>query len=242
VSSVPRTDVARAGSSRALRPSVRLRGKIALVAPVFGKACERVFRHPRIVDLLPEYLIEIHAIIRSTTPLMEAGIATAEAMAPADPVAAGVAAYLRRHVEEEQLHDEWLLEDLEVLGVPRWTVLDRLPTATVASLAGAQYYWALHYHPITLLGYFAFSEGFPPSAALVEELIERTGFPRSAFRSFVVHGELDPGHLEEIDRTIDELPLAPGHEAALGVSAMTTGRLLTSALVELVEDFDAGQR
>jgi|GEM_PF-892641 hypothetical protein len=239
--SVSRTD-ARGRSSRALRPSGRLRGKIALIAPAFGKACEGVFRHPQIVDLLPEYLIEIHTIIRSTTPLMEAGIARAEAMAPADPVAGGVAAYLRRHVEEERFHDKWLLEDLELMGMPPAAVLERLPTATVASLAGAQYYWALHYHPITLLGYFAFAEGFPPSGALVEELIERTGYPRAAFRTFIVHGELDPGHREEIDRTIDGLPLEPGHEVALGLSAMTTGRLLTKTLVELVEDVGTAER
>ena len=59
-------------------PSRRLRLQISLVEPVFGLACARVFRHLRIRELLPEYLIDVHAIIRSTTSLMETGIRRAE--------------------------------------------------------------------------------------------------------------------------------------------------------------------
>jgi len=220
-------------------PSRRLRLQISLVEPVFGLACARVFRHLRIRELLPEYLIDVHAIIRSTTSLMETGIRRAEELAPNDAVAAGVAEYLRRHVEEERFHDDWLLEDLALMGVDTVAALERLPSDTIACVVGAQYYWTLHYHPVALLGYFAFAEGFPPSTALVEELIERTGYPREAFRTFVEHGDLDPGHLEELDRTIDMLPLESHHEAALGLSAITTGRLLTDALNELVDRFDA---
>jgi len=220
-------------------PSRRLRLQISLVEPVFGLACARVFRHLRIRELLPEYLIDVHAIIRSTTSLMETGIRRAEELAPNDAVAAGVAEYLRRHVEEERFHDDWLLEDLALMGVDTVAALERLPSDTIACVVGAQYYWTLHYHPVALLGYFAFAEGFPPSTALVEELIERTGYPREAFRTFVEHGDLDPGHLEELDRTIDTLPLESHHEAALGLSAITTGRLLTDALNEVVDRFDA---
>jgi hypothetical protein len=228
-----------AGAGPAESPSQRLRLQISLVTPFFGRACERVFRHPRIREVLPEYLIDVHAIIRSTTPLMEAGIRRAEELESNDPVAAGVAEYLRRHVEEERFHDDWLLEDLAVMGVDTAAALERLPSDTIATVAGVQYYWTLHYHPVALLGYFAFAEGFPPSTALVEELIERTGYPRRAFRTFVEHGELDPGHLQELDRAIDQLPLERRHEQALGLSAITTGRLLTDALNELVDRFDA---
>jgi hypothetical protein len=144
-----------------------------------------------------------------------------------------VAEYLDVHIVEETNHDEWLLDDLEVLGVPRSTALARLPSATVAALVGSQYFWLFHHHPIALLGYFAFMEGFPPKLQLISDLIERTGFPEAAFRTLKLHGELDPGHQENLDRTIDGLPLTPQHETALGVSAMNTALLVTESLQEV---------
>jgi heme oxygenase-like protein len=219
--------------------SDRLRGKVSLISPAFGAACARVFMHTRIRDLLPRYLLDVHCVIRSTVPLMEAVAARAEELAPSDPVAAGVAAYLRQHIEEERFHDEWLLEDLDLMGVDRTTVLSCVPSPTVAGVAGSQYFWGLHFHPVSLLGYFAFSEAFPPSTELIGDLIERTGYRPEAFRTFVVHGDLDTGHREDIDRTIDALPLLPEHEAMLGLSALSTGQLLTQALHEAVEDFEA---
>lgn len=233
----PGFDVADGGTRTSA--SARLRGKVALISPAFGAACARVFLHPRIRDLLPRYLLDVHGVIRSTVPLMEAVAARGEELGPSDPVATGVASYLRQHVEEERFHDDWLLEDLELMGIDRATALSRVPSPTVAGVAGSQYFWGLHFHPVSLLGYFAFAEAFPPSTELIGDLIERTGYPPEAFRTFVEHGDLDTGHREEIDRTIDALPLLPKHEAMLGLSALTTGQLLTQSLHEAVEEFDA---
>ena len=76
-----------------LTPSERLRRKIWLVSGPFGEACQRVFMHPRLAGLWPEYMITQHTIIRSTVPVMRAGRDAARARGKADPVAAGVAEY-----------------------------------------------------------------------------------------------------------------------------------------------------
>jgi Iron-containing redox enzyme len=216
--------------------SSRLRRKIDLVTPPFALACGRVFTHPRISDVLPEYLIRTYLIIRTTTPLMEAAIARATDLAGNDPVAAGVVPYLAQHVEEERHHDEWLLEDLELMGVPPDAVVNRIPSPTIAQLAGSQYYWVLHVHPVAFLGYLAFMEGFPPSTTLIEDLIDRTGFPRAAFRTLFEHGDLDVGHRDELDRVIDGLPLTTEQETLLGLSAISTAQLLPTTLEEVLED------
>jgi Iron-containing redox enzyme len=202
----------------------------------FGAACTRLMTHARIADLWPEYLVTQHAIIRATVPLMETGAERAREMADEDAVAAGVAAYLERHSDEERDHDEWLLDDLELLGIDRASVLGRLPSATVASLVGCQYYWALHYHPLGLLGYISLMEGYPPTPDLVEDLIVRTGYPRAAFRTFAEHGELDPHHREELDEAIDSLPLTAEHEALLGLSAMSSAGFLAASIEEVLPD------
>ncbi len=221
-------------ASQTKTASTRLRQKIELVIDPFGIACTRLMTHPQIAELWPEYLVTQHAIIRATVPLMETGAERAREMADGNPVAAGVAAYLERHSDEERDHDEWLLEDLELLGMDRSTVMERLPSATVASLVGCQYYWALHYHPLALLGYISLMEGYPPTPDLVEDLIARTGYPREAFRTFAEHGELDPHHREELDEAIDSLPLTAQHEALLGLSAMSSVGFLAHSIEEVL--------
>jgi hypothetical protein len=221
---------------RAGTASLRLRRKIELVTPQFALASQRVLTHSRITEVFPQYLVRMYSIIRTTVPLMELAIGRAQAMAHADPVAKGVAGYLTRHVEEERHHDDWLLDDLELMGLGREAILAQIPSSTIASLAGSQYYWILYCHPVALLGYLAFMEGSPPTQALVESLIQRTGFPREAFRTIALHGDLDPGHRDELDQTIDSLPLSRNHEVLLGLAAISTADLLTRSLDEVVED------
>jgi heme oxygenase-like protein len=109
-----------------------------------------------------------------------------------------------------------------------------MPSPAVASLVGAQYYWVLHHHPVAFLGYVGVMEGYPPTEELVELLVERTGFPRGAFRTFSEHGELDPGHRDHLDRTLDALPLTERLEDVIDTSAVTTVDLATRALEEVL--------
>lgn len=213
--------------------SGRLRGKISLVDGPFAAACTRLFRHSRLIELWPEYATQTHWIIRATVPLMEEVERHARAR-PDDPVAAGVATFLGAHIEKERGHDEWVLEDLELIGVDRSEVLARLPSATVASLVGSHYYWSRHCHPVALLGYVAVMEGHPPSPELIDRLVAGSGYPRAAFRAFALHGELDLHHRADLYAAIDGLPLTPTHESLMGLAAMSTVELLTRWLQELL--------
>ena len=189
--------------------------------------------HPGLRGLWPEYLVVQHQIIRATVPLTRVALEGANALGD-DP--AGLAGYLELHVDEELGHDETLLDDLVLLGLERAEVLERMPSPAVASVVGVQYYWILHHHPVAFLGYVGVMEGYPPTDELVELLVARTGFPREAFRTFSEHGELDPGHRDHLDRTLDALPLTERHEQVIGASAIATVGLATTALEELLAD------
>lgn len=215
--------------------SVRLRRKIDLVIQPFAASCRTLVTHPRLAELWPAFLSTQHAIIRATVPLTEAAATRATAMAAADPVAPGLARYLEEHVEEERGHDDSLLDDLELLGVDRATVLGRMPSPSVASLVGSQYYWIYHHHPIAFLGFIALMEGHPPTRELIETLISATGYPRAAFHTFDEHGELDPGHRDRLDQTIDALPLTSEHETIMGISAMYSATLLPPTIEAILE-------
>jgi Iron-containing redox enzyme len=214
-------------------PSVRLRRKIALAVGPYAEACRALVEHPRVAELWPEYLVVQHQIIRATVPLTEVALERARTLPASDSVAALLAEYLEEHVDEERGHDDDLLEDLEALGVERAAVLARIPSPTVASLVGCQYYWILHHHPIAFLGYVALMEGYPPQPELIEMLVARTGHSRAGFRTFAEHGDLDPGHKDHLDETLDALPLTPEHEAIMGTSALATTALAARAVEEV---------
>ena len=219
----------------ALRHSERLNGKIALVISGLNQASQAFWSHPRVSGLYPELLFNIHCVIRASVPLMEAARRAALDRSGRDPVAARVAAYLERHIPEELHHDEWLLEDLQVVGVEPDEVLNRVPPVTAASLVGSQYYWALHVHPVAIMGYLAVLEGNPPSAPFLEGVIARTGLPRQAFRTYLKHSLLDPHHGAELNAALDAMPLSEQHSALLGVNAFQTVASLQAMFKELVE-------
>jgi hypothetical protein len=201
-------------------------------------AGRRLFDHPRVDELYPEYLFVTHCVIRASVPLMETAAARAR-RDPDDLVASLLAEYLDEHIPEERDHDEWLLDDLEVVGRSRSEILARPPPARAAAVVGAQYYWIEHYHPVTLLGYIALLEGYPPDPQTIDELARRTGYPRAAFRTLLAHAELDPGHAAELDEFLDRLPLDDGQSRAIGLSATATANGLVALFDDVVRVVDA---
>jgi Iron-containing redox enzyme len=214
--------------------SARVRRKLAAEVAPLSAACTALVEHPRLRELWPEYLVLQHQIIRATVPLTEAALERSRALPETDALGAPLSAYLAEHVDEELHHDEQLLDDLELLGFPRDDVLARMPPASVATLVGAQYYWIHHHHPVAFLGYVALMEGYPPTGDLIETLAARTGYPRESFRTFSEHAELDPGHRDHLDETLDALPLTQRDEAAIVASATVTAELTARAISEIL--------
>jgi pyrroloquinoline quinone (PQQ) biosynthesis protein C len=212
-----------------LPESERLRLEVGLVLPPLRDAAHRFSSDPRIAELYPEYLIRSHWVVRASVPLME----TARSRA-AELDVGSLVDYLIEHIVEEQGHDEWLLEDLEILGIRRDEVLARPPSAAAASLVGAQYYWIGHAHPVALLGYMSVLEGLAPDPSQIERLIERTGLDRRAFRTLFEHAELDSGHAAEIGRVLDRLTLTSDERSLVGISAVHTVTMLARFFDELV--------
>ena len=213
----------------------RLRLKIELVMPALRAAGHRLLSYPHPDMAYREYLVTSHAVVRASVPLMEAALTRAQSMAHDDPVSARLVRYLPEHILEEVGHDSWILEDLEWIGVDRSTVLDRPPSQRVAALVGAQYYWIHHYHPAALLGYMAVLEGTPPSLTTVEQLIERTGFDRRAFRTIMEHAVIDNRHGDEVFRLVDELALGAPLSNLLGLSSMHTVVAMAAVIDELID-------
>jgi Iron-containing redox enzyme len=222
-----------AASSGYTASSAVLRCKIALALPPLIAAQRRLDQHPDPAAAWIAFLGAGYGSIRASVPLLETARDRARELSAADPVAAGLVDYLRRHAEEEQGHDEWLLQDLQSVGVASAELLSRPPSGAVAALVGVQYYWVLHYHPVSVLGYLMVLEGNPPDRRRLQDLQRRSGLPPSAFRTMLAHADLDIGHAAELDNLLDRLPLSPGHIEALGLSAISTVAGLIRVLQEV---------
>ncbi len=215
--------------------SRRLREKIRLVRGPMDEVAERLWTHPNLREVYPKFLFLNHSVIRSSVPLMKAAADQCEKILATDPVAEGMLAYFRKHIPEETGHDDWVLDDMEVLGFKRDEVLQRVPSPSAAALAGAQYYWIRHVHPVALLGFIAVLEGSPPDVKFFEETADRIGLPRRAFSNLLLHGKLDPQHRDDLDHALDALPLTERHHTLMGVSAFQTVSLLTQVASEAVQ-------
>lgn len=60
--------------------------------------------------------------------------------------------FLYEHMHEELGHEEWVLNDLEVMGVQRGEAKLYKPTMTMLGLNGYNYWSADHRHPCSVLG------------------------------------------------------------------------------------------
>jgi hypothetical protein len=217
------------------RHSQRLRQRIDQVRPELSATVSELMMHARFRELYLEWLIVVHQMIRATVPLMRTALRRCQELQDRDAVAAAMVPYLDQHIKEELYHDDWLLEDLEFLGVPRAEVQRRIPSSAVASLIGGHYYWIEHHHPVAELGQIAVMEGYPPSAEMIELLAARTGYERPAFRTLEKHGHLDAHHRDDFDAALDRMPLSEEHHAILAVSAEHTVHRAAQAYREILE-------
>jgi hypothetical protein len=210
-----------------------LRLKIELTAPLLDASTARFWEHARLPALFPLFLQTLYGSARATSPLMQTAC-EALRRREGDPLAAPLQAYFGRHLVEEAAHDEWLLDDLASIGIPRERVLAPAPQA-IARLVGAQYYWIAHAHPVCLLGFFAVLEGFPPTDEHLDDVQRRTGLPATAFRMLRHHASEDPAHADEVFRMVDELPLEPWQRDLVSTSALATVSALHDVFEWLLE-------
>jgi Iron-containing redox enzyme len=216
--------------------SEALRLKLYLASSEHDKVAGAFWRHPRLAELIPDYLFLMHSIIRASVPLMEAALHRAALLSRNDSLALSLTKYFGQHVNEERHHDDWLLDDIGELGISPETVWARTPSPTVASLVGSQYYWIHHHHPVALLGYIAVLEGNPPEEGQIAEVIERTGLPERAFRTSIKHARLDPHHRDDLNAALDAMPLTGEQETLVAISALETQHLLAISLHDVVKD------
>ena len=136
------------------------------------------------------------------------------------PEQRGLREHLSKHSREEMGHDDWILSDLEALGVPRAATVDAPLTPAMTALVAHGYYLAGMQHPATILAeaYFVerLSQGQAGEVAL--GLRQRLGIPEAATTFLASHGELDQDHAAEYVGVFNGLLDDAGRAAVLAAA------------------------
>jgi hypothetical protein len=218
--------------------SALLRAKIELAQPRVQGVAQRFWRHDNVEEVFKRHLQNLYFTVSSSRPLLQHALARSREL-PEDAVASALIPYLEEHIEEEDGHDEWVLDDLEVLGVSRETARSRMPPPAVASLTGSQHYYIDTVHPVALTAYQAVVEGNPPRVDFLEGIVARTRIPKAALGSFYKHAEIDKHHGKALWAMLDALPLGERHVALLGMNAMLCCDLIAGLMESTLDALDS---
>lgn len=214
--------------------STSLRTIIGLTRGDLDAAASSFWAHPDLAKLYPKYLIYLYASVRASVSVLKMAWAEARRLAPLDPVCEGIEPYLGRHIVEESGHEDWIVEDLEVLGISAQELAQSIPSPTIAAMVGAQYYWVLHCHPVVLLGYLVMIEGDPPNAPALEARARSRGISIAAFRTLMRHAALDQHHRDELYELLDHLPLTERQKILIRMNACRTSKSIAIEFEELI--------
>ncbi len=174
---------------------------------------------------LPSYRAFLHEAyhhVRHTVPLLRACHARVEAM----PQHAWLLPALDEYVEEEQGHDEWILDDLEVCGVPRAQVIAAGPAHATEVMVAYAYDTIARGNPLGFFGMVHVLEGSSVALALsaADRIQAALGLPDAAFSYLRSHGTLDQEHTQHFELLMDRIE-APADQAAIVHAARAFYRL-----------------
>lgn len=153
---------------------------------------------------LPSYIAflrEAYHHVRHTVPLMRAFKARIPAgrewLAPA----------LDEYIEEEQGHDEWILDDIRACGADAEAVRNGRPATATEVMVAYAYDTIARRNPLGFFGMVHVLEGTSVSLALLaaDQIQRPLRLPDAAFSYLRSHGTLDQQHVQHFQLLMDQV-------------------------------------
>jgi pyrroloquinoline quinone (PQQ) biosynthesis protein C len=169
--------------------------------------------HPKVVDAvahgmtLERYralLLELYHVVWHFNPVCAA--AAARLGSPQDDAAQAIRHFLYAHMHEETGHENWVLNDLDAVGVPEAASRAHAPSAHTLALVGYNHWAAAQRHPCSALGMLYALEviasvyGGPFADAIRESLLLEGDSGISFIGS---HASLDQQHMAELRQVLN---------------------------------------
>ena len=131
--------------------------------------------------------------------------------------------HLYEHMHEELGHEEWVMNDLAAVGVPREQVLAHVPSPFTLALNGYNYWAADRRHPCSALGMLYALEviasvyGGPFASAIKESLLLEGEQGISFIGS---HATMDAEHMAELRKVLETVRDDEAKEAVVESTLM----------------------
>lgn len=124
--------------------------------------------------------------------------------------------FLYRHMHEETGHEEWVLNDLEAIGVTRSDARAHAPGVHTLAVSGYNYWAADRRHPCSALGMLYTLEVIAsvyggPFAAAIRDALLLEGDQGVSFLSS--HASLDAEHMAELRVVLNQVTDAAAQDA-----------------------------
>jgi pyrroloquinoline quinone (PQQ) biosynthesis protein C len=171
--------------------------------------------HPKLVDAVAHgmsveryraLLLELYHVVWHFNPVCAA--AAARLGSPAHDPDAALRYFLYEHMHEESGHENWVLNDLEAVGVMRSDARAHRPGAHTLALAGYNHWSAATRQPLSVLGMLYALEvissvyGGPFASAIRESLLLEGEQGVSFINS---HATLDSQHMAELRQVLNQV-------------------------------------
>jgi heme oxygenase len=176
---------------------------------------------PNVVDALARglsveryrsLLLELYHVVWHFNPV------SAAAASRLDDGLRDVRYFLYGHMHEEQGHEQWVLDDLDAVGVPRAQALAHAPLPHTLALVGYNYWAAERRHPASVLGMLYVLEVIASVyggafASAVQESLLLDGQRGVSF--LASHAGLDMQHMATLREVLDGVHDEAAREAVV---------------------------
>ena len=162
-------------------------------------------------ELYIEYLTQAYHHVRHTVPLMMAvGCRIPERLA-------WLQHEILHYLEEEEGHDEWILNDIEAAGGNRDAAAKSQPDLATDSMVAFAYDMVARRNPVGFFGMVYVLEGTSVALALrAADRVQATlAFPNRAFTYLRSHGTLDQQHVHHLAGILNRLDWDEDREAVV---------------------------
>ncbi len=177
--------------------------------------------HPAVIDAVAQgmtveryrrLLLELYTVVWHFNPL------SAAAASRMSDEHRAVRYHLYEHMHEEAGHEEWVMNDLNAVGVAREVVVAHEAAPATLAMVGYNYWSAERRHPCSVLGMLYTLEvvasvyGGPFASAIEESLLLQDGQGVSFISS---HATLDAKHMAELRQVLNLLLDVPARQAVI---------------------------
>jgi pyrroloquinoline quinone (PQQ) biosynthesis protein C len=178
-----------------------------LSAPTIQRALAGQITH----ELYVAFLTQAYHHVRHTVPLMMAvGSRLPERLTWLQPE-------ILEYLEEEQGHEQWILNDIEATGDDRLAAAQSLPDVATEAMVGYAYDMVTRRNPVGFFGMVHVLEGTSVALALraADEVQKVLGLPNQAFSYLRSHGTLDREHVHHLAGILNRLDADADRDAVV---------------------------